>query len=1005
MAYRLGVDLGTTNTVASVAVDGAPVQLLGLGAHSQQIRSVLFLTQDGQFVAGDAAADRGTRDPTRLIMDPRRPLGTDLPMIIGGQEVTPEQATAELINFVVGGAIAEQHEPPSETVLSHPAYWDEYKVECFDRAIAAANIGSVRRCTDAEAAVATHAARESLNRGQRVAVYDLGGGSCEVTVIEKTPASMRVLGDSEGADHPSGADFDEAVFRLLLTNLGDRGRELEHDSPDSRRRLTEIKRACTEAKEILSTAPEAQVSVSLPGFSTTVRLGRREFVSLVRPVLRESIAMTARVLHTTGVQARDLAAIILVGGCCRMPIVAELLQREFRARIALGTHPEYDVAIGTLLVPYAGEVTVTPPAVLPTMAALSDAGTAAPIEAQSVESASVEDWPTAPAEERRIEKELPEAKQPQSEPYVEHAQALHLDVSQPNAEEPDVDELEAAADVTPDSARRDATLIAETPKLWVPTVATETDHPAEQLPAAAPTPASAVERSPMPGSEAPAPIPEEAMPDDYLTSNDSEADETMPGEPTSSTAPQASVRGVPPSTASSPALPPWAHASAVLPSPGSAAVGSSASFQTAQHSTPITPQHPVGQHLPGSPSYGSGSFPSPGQYPRVPRPPESPGPWSPNYPGSPHNFYGQWGSSGPGGYRTRPKGTEPGPGESRLRLFLIIVGIVALVGAAVTAGVLIARTGEPTSTTSPSVSLPTAEKLPSSAAIPESVVVVPMRRGSGPDRPLYLVDTEGNVKPVELPTPGGGNSNPIMQAGRNTIIYANAGKLRVMAADGSGDRKLFNRAPAGCARVEHASWSLADPNVLLISCRVSKTKVTLLLVGMDGRLIRRLDAGSQTIGDATLSPDGQTVLYWVSSSPNALGGAFYTVPIIGTGAPKQLSKTVDGVDADPAWSLDGSQIAFRRRVPDGTIDGNEDVFVMNADGSGARAIASTPAADFKPVWSPDNENLLIISNRKSDTGGPGKTFDLWLVRERDGKVLSQLGLKAKQITQPFWSLR
>ena len=95
------------------------------------------------------------------------------------------------------------------------------------------------------------------------------------------------------------------------------------------------------------------------------------------------------------------------------------------------------------------------------------------------------------------------------------------------------------------------------------------------------------------------------------------------------------------------------------------------------------------------------------------------------------------------------------------------------------------------------------------------------------------------------------------------------------------------------------------------------------------------------------------------------GGALYTLPIIGTGEPKQLTNSADGVDADPAWSPDGTQIAFRRRVPK-AAEGNEDIFVMNADGSGARAVASTPAADFKPIWSPDNKNLLIISNRKSD---------------------------------------
>ena len=132
-----------------------------------------------------------------------------------------------------------------------------------------------------------------------------------------------------------------------------------------------------------------------------------------------------------------------------------------------------------------------------------------------------------------------------------------------------------------------------------------------------------------------------------------------------------------------------------------------------------------------------------------------------------------------------------------------------LVGAAVVAGVLISRSGQPSSTASPSVFFPTpssqpasvtpttstsvtpsgsasasasasasssptsspAQKLPSAAAIPQSEVIVPMRFDSGPDRPLYLVDTEGKIKQVELPSPDGGNSNPIMQASRDTIIY------------------------------------------------------------------------------------------------------------------------------------------------------------------------------------------------------------------------------------------
>jgi Tol biopolymer transport system component len=277
-------------------------------------------------------------------------------------------------------------------------------------------------------------------------------------------------------------------------------------------------------------------------------------------------------------------------------------------------------------------------------------------------------------------------------------------------------------------------------------------------------------------------------------------------------------------------------------------------------------------------------------------------------------------------------------------------------------------------------------------------------RGSKDERPLFLVDTDAKIKRVELPAADGANSNPMMQKTRDTIIYLNSGVLRVMGADGSGDRKLLTRDPAGCSTVQHASWSLADANVLLISCKVSKTKDTMLVVGMDGKLIRRLDVGKKIIGDFALSPDGQTVLYWASDTPGH-GGSIYTLPVVGTGDPKRLTDSGAGVDDDPAWSNDGTQIAFRRTVPNGTATGNYNVFVMNADGSGVRGVATTKAADIKPVWSPDDKNLLIDSNRKSDFGGPGKTYDLWVTRVSDGEVLGNLGLKAKSITRPFWTQR
>jgi hypothetical protein len=829
-------------------------------------------------------------------------------------------------------------------------------------------------------------------------------------VLEKTSTGPRLLDGAEGSEHPSGADFDEAVLRLVLGGLGDRGRDLKSDNAETRARLAAVRRQCTAAKEALSTTGEAAVTVALPGYTTTVRLSRPEFESLIRPALRDSITMMARVLRGAGQTASELAAIALVGGCTRMPIVADLLQREFEVPISLGSHPEYDVAVGAVLtgqpadgagsaaavtpvdapppveepapVDETTEVGQTPVSVDPDQVdpapvgpALAAAAVAAPVVAASGPVAAAPP-PVVPPE--------PEGPSPEPEPPP-----------------PAVDESSAAP-------MEEATLISAAPVIWTPAVDAEDGQLTEALPGAESSPA---------GSE--------QMPDhlifDYFTSVDTDTENTMPDHAAYLTQPaQPAVAGNP-----APTSPGW---------------GAPTSMEASNAYPPGQPPARPPQR-PGP--YPSGQNPQ-GQRPQGQRPPHPGGPGGYPTGGPPTQPYGA-GPGGPGGYPPGPGGpggSGSGPFGSRRRLILVIVGVVVLVGAAVGVGFAVSRSGESTASPSPGIVLPpqtsspaaspsptgspsgsatasptsgptptgtrspgTVQTLPKSAPIPESVVIVPMRRPGDEDRALFLVDTEGQADQIDLPSPEGLNSGPMMQASRDTIIYLNDRVLRVMAADGSEDRKLFNRDPAGCDEVQHASWSLADPNVMVIGCRVSKNRVTLLVVGMDGRLIRRLDAGKDVAGDFAISPDGQTVLFWASDTPGSGGGAIYTLPLIGTGAPKALTDSADGVDADPAWSPDGTQIAFRRTIPDGTEDGNEDVYVMNADGSGIRPVAETKAQDFKPVWSPDGENLLIISNRKSAFGGPRKAVDLWLTRVSDGEVLTPLGLDARAITRPFWTLR
>ena len=294
--------------------------------------------------------------------------------------------------------------------------------------------------------------------------------------------------------------------------------------------------------------------------------------------------------------------------------------------------------------------------------------------------------------------------------------------------------------------------------------------------------------------------------------------------------------------------------------------------------------------------------------------------------------------------------------------------------------------------------------LPASAPLPENQIVVPIRRG-GQQSDLYLVDLDKQAAPKKLKTPDGADFNALMQPVRDTIIYLNDTQLRVMAADGSDDQALLESTPKACGAVRHASWDQADSGQLLLQCEPTDGLNKLLVMRLDGKIVRQLNVGKSRIEDPTVSPDGSTAAFWASDSATIDGGSIYTVPIDGSAPPTRLTKVAVGVDADPSWSPDGSRIAFRRRVANGTEDGNYDVYVMNSDGTGVRSVAKTAARDIKPVWSPDNEELLIVSNRTSANGGAGQTYDLWRTRVSDGKVIGQLGLNATYITTPFWTVR
>jgi actin-like ATPase involved in cell morphogenesis len=380
---RLGVDLGTTYTAAAVHVDGR-AEVLGLGIRAMQVPSVVFVRRDGEIVVGEAAEQQGAADPSRVVREFKRRIGDSVPLVVGGAPFSAQALTARLLAWVVGVATERHGGPPEQVCLTYPANWGPFKRDLLGQAVGLAGLRNVEACTEPEAAAITYASRNRVAEGDRVAVYDLGGGTFDAAVLIRDGAGFRLAGPPEGVEHLGGIDFDEAVFRHVLAALGPDVAALDDTDPATATALARLRRDCVEAKEVLSFSVDTVVPVALPGISTSVRLTRGEFDDMLRPAIGETVSATRRVLESSGVEPGDLSAIVLVGGSSRIPLVSEMLSAAFGRPLAIDNHPKHDVALGAAI---RGTPAAQPPASAPAAPAAAATTAVAGVAAAGPETA------------------------------------------------------------------------------------------------------------------------------------------------------------------------------------------------------------------------------------------------------------------------------------------------------------------------------------------------------------------------------------------------------------------------------------------------------------------------------------------------------------------------------------------------------------------------------------------------------------------------------------------
>lgn len=347
METILGIDLGTTNSEVAVYRDGRPVVLGEPG--ELMLPSVVGLDPSGKLLVGRAARNQWALAPERTVRSIKRRMGEDSKIALGGQEYSPQEISAMILRTLKQRAETALGRPVSKAVVTVPAYFNETQRQATAEAGHLAGLEVVRILNEPTAASLAYTPQSE--KIERLLVYDLGGGTFDVSIVQMEQGVVEVLA-SHGDTRLGGDDFDE----LLLNHVCDRFKQ-EHAidlyaSPVARSRLLH---AVEEAKRTLSFEPTAQVQETFLAEKDGVplhldyELTRVAYEALIEPLLAKTLACVDQALADSRLSAPLIDKVVLVGGSTRTPLVHKILEDRLRQPVHLEVEPDLCVAMGAAM--------------------------------------------------------------------------------------------------------------------------------------------------------------------------------------------------------------------------------------------------------------------------------------------------------------------------------------------------------------------------------------------------------------------------------------------------------------------------------------------------------------------------------------------------------------------------------------------------------------------------------------------------------------------------------
>ncbi|WP_317406601.1 molecular chaperone DnaK [Fournierella massiliensis] len=348
MSKIIGIDLGTTNSCVSVIEGGEPV-VIANAEGARTTPSVVGFTKTGERLVGQVAKRQAITNPERTVSSIKRHMGTDYKVSIDGKDYNPQQISAMILAKLKADAEAYLGETVSEAVITVPAYFNDSQRQATKDAGTIAGLNVRRIINEPTAAALAYGADK--DNDQKIMVYDLGGGTFDVSIIEMGDGVTEVLA-TNGDTHLGGDDFDQRIIDWMADEFQkENGIDLRSDKMAAQR----LKEAAEKAKIELSGVPSTAINLPFITADATgpkhldMTLTRAQFDKMTADLVERTMVPVRKAMQDAGLRASDLAKVLLVGGSTRIPAVQEAVKKEMGCEPFKGINPDECVAIGAAI--------------------------------------------------------------------------------------------------------------------------------------------------------------------------------------------------------------------------------------------------------------------------------------------------------------------------------------------------------------------------------------------------------------------------------------------------------------------------------------------------------------------------------------------------------------------------------------------------------------------------------------------------------------------------------